>query len=227
MNQNTEKKKKKKAMPSILNFVIGLIMISFGMSIMLTVKLGMTPTSSFPVTVYEVVNLFTAGRWITILHILFIIAAMFVSKQIKVSHVLSFVTVVMLGLLIDMFEILLVPVLPSGLIIRLIIVLVSCLIMSIGVSFLLLSEYPPVPDLYFMSEMNIRYKIPVGKTKMILDVSSAVIASILSYFVLHEFVHVGIGTIISALSLGFLITKIKPIIYSRFANIKSKDSYCI
>ncbi len=220
MNQNIDKKKI--ALPNILNFAIGLAMISFGMSTMLTVKLGMSPTSSLPVTLYEVVNFSTAGRWITILQILFIIAAIIVSKKIKVSHILSFATVIILGLMIDMFEILISSIIPSGLIVRLIIILVSCVFMSTGVCFLLLSEYPPIPDLYFMNELHKRYKIPVGKSKLILDVASVVIASILSYFVLHNFVHVGIGTIISALSLGILINKIKPVIYSRFENSKSK-----
>lgn len=222
MNLNADKKKI--TMPNILNFTIGLMMLSFGISIMLIVKLGMSPIASLPVTVYEVVNFFTVGRWITIIQIIFIIAAMIVSKRIKISHILSFVTVIIMGLLIDMFEFLITPVVPSGLIVQLIMILVSCVIMSVGVCFLLLSKYPPVPDLYLMNEMYKRFNIPVGKTKMILDVLSVTIASILSYFMLHNFVHVGIGTIISALSLGFLINKIKPFIFSRFSNSPSKSS---
>ena len=138
MNQSTDKKKI--AIPNIINFTIGLMMLSFGLSIILSVELGMSPTSSLPVTVYEVVNTFTAGRWITIIQILYIIAAVIVSKRIKVSHVFSFVTVIILGLLIDMFEFLISPVVPSGLIIQLIMILVSCVIVSVGVCFLLLSE---------------------------------------------------------------------------------------
>ena len=221
MNRNAEKKKI--VLPGILNFAIGLMMLSFGMAIMLAVKLGMSPTASLPVTVYEAVSILTAGRWITIIQILFIIGAMIVSKRIKVSHVLSFVTVIILGLLIDMFEFLLTPIVPSGIIIQLIIIFVSCLFMSAGVNFMLLSKYPPIPDLFFMNEMYIRYKISVGKTKMIIDITFVAVASILSYFVLHDFIHVGIGTVISALSLGFLIHKIKPVIYSRFSNSISKS----
>ena len=162
----------------------------------------MSPTASLPVTLYEVVKILTAGRWITIIQILFIIGAMIVSKRIKVSHMLSFVTVIILGLLIDLFEFLIAPIVPSGLIARLIIILVSCVFMSTGVNFLLLSKYPPIPDLFLMNEMYMKYKISVGKTKMIIDIACVSIASILSYFVLHDFIHVGIGTVICALSLG-------------------------
>lgn len=220
MTQNADKKKI--TVPNILNYTIGLMMISLGMALMLAVKLGMSPTSSLPVTIYEVVNFFTAGRWITIVQIIFIIAAIVVSKRIRVSHILSFMTVIIMGLLIDMFEILVTPLIPSGLIVQIILILVSSIIMSIGASFLLLSEYPPVPDLYFMNELFIKYNIPVGKTKMIVDISSVILASILSYFVLHSFVHVGIGTVISALCLGFLISRIKPIIGRRFGNSSNK-----
>ena len=189
---------------------------------MLAVKLGMSPTASLPVTIYEVVGFLTAGRWITIIQVLFIIGAVIVSRQIKISHMLSFLTVVIIGLLIDLFEFLLTPIVPNGLIVRLIIILVSCLFMSTGVNFLLLSRYPPIPDLFFMNEVYIRYKISVGKTKMIVDIASVAVAAILSYFVLHDFIHVGIGTVISALSLGVLIHMIKPIIHSRFSNSISK-----
>jgi uncharacterized membrane protein YczE len=221
MNQNTEKKKI--VLPGILNFTIGIMLLSFGMAVMLAVKLGMSPTASLPVTIYEAVNFLTAGRWITIIQILFIIGAMIVSGKIKMSHILSFVTVVILGLLIDLFDFLIAPIVPNGLIIQIIIILVSCVIMSVGVSFLLLSKYPPMPDLFFMNEMHIKHKISVGKTKMIIDIISVSIAAILSYFVLNAFIHVGIGTVISALVLGFLIHKIKPVVYSRFSNSISKS----
>ena len=220
MNQNTQKKI---VLPAIVNFAIGLILISFGMAIMLAVKKGMSPAASFPVTVYEVVNILTAGRWITIIQIIFIIATIIISRQIKVSHALSFVTVIILGLLIDGFEFLLVPIMPSGLFVQIIIILVSCVFMSTGVVFLLLSKYPPMPDLFFLNELYAKYKVSVGKTKMILDIASVAIASILSFFFLHEFIHVGIGTVISMLSLGFLIHKLQPIIHARFSNSSSKS----
>ena len=221
MSKNAEKKKI--ALPGIVNFAIGLVMLSFGMAIMLAVKLGMSPTASLPVTIYEVAGFLTAGRWITIIQIIFIIGAIIVSRQIKVSHVLSFLTVIIIGLLIDLFEFLLVPIVPGGLIMRLIIILASCLFMATGVSFLLLSRYPPIPDLFFMNELYIRHKISVGKTKMIVDIAFVIIAAILSYFVLHEFIHVGVGTVISALSLGFLIHNIRPVIFGRFSNSESKS----
>ena len=221
MNQNALEKKI--VLPGIANFAIGLVMLSFGMGIMLAVKLGMSPTASLPVTIYEAVHFFTAGRWITIVQIIFIIGAIIVSRQIKVSHILSFVTVIIIGLLIDLFEFLLAPIVPSGIIMRLIIILASCLFMATGVNFLLLSRYPPIPDLFFMNEMHIKYKISVGKTKMIVDICFVTVAAIISYFVVHDFIHVGIGTVISALSLGFLIHNIKPVIFGRFSNSESKS----
>jgi uncharacterized membrane protein YczE len=58
---------------------------------------------------------------------------------------------------------------------------------------------------------------------MIVDICFVTIAAILSYFVVHDFIHVGIGTVISALSLGFLIHNIKPVIFGRFSNSESKS----
>ncbi len=131
MKSNLEKKKI--ALPRFVNYTIGISLISFGMAVMLTARLGMAPTSSSPVTVYEITQLFTAGRWITILNIIFVFASMAVSRKVYVSHALSFVTVVILGLLIDVFEIVLTPFVPELFVVRLIIVLSACVVMSIGV----------------------------------------------------------------------------------------------
>lgn len=194
------KLERKEYLASLLGIIIN------GISVSLSVKanLGISPVSSFPYVLSQAFPFLSLGVWnILFQAALLLIILVVVGKPLRnlvISMVLSFV----FGGVLDLFKILF-PFEVTSLAMSVGIYVVSVILLSIGASLLLISKAPILPVDSFVRDMTGHFNKPVKAYKTTFDIVSVSGSIVVSLLVLKHLDGVGVGTVISALTIGSLM----------------------
>ena len=183
-------------------FLIGLFINSLGVSLITKANLGTSPISSIPY-VLSLNFPFTLGNFTIFFSILLIILQMLILRRnFKAEHLLQIPVSVLFGYFIDFTMILLGFVHPQSYVVKVIDLLIGCLILGFGVYIEVLADVVMLPGESFVRAIVQTWNREFGSTKVIFDVSMAVIAIVLSMILSHTVNGVREGTIIAALLVG-------------------------
>ena len=203
-----------------LIFIIGLFINSLGVSLITKANLGTSPISSIPY-VLSLNFPFTLGNF-TIFFSVFLILLQLVilRKNFKLEHVLQIPVSVAFGYFIDLTMLLFTWVNPESYVMKIVYLLIGCLILGFGVYMEVLADVVMLPGESFVRAIVLTWKTNFGTTKIIFDVSIAVIAAALSFVYSGKLKGVREGTIIAALLVGFIarvfgkkLAFVKPLLF--------------
>lgn len=135
------------------------------------------------------------------------------------SYLFSFVTALFYGFVLDRALSLLPHLSMDSFGLRILFFVMGLFLCAIGVSFVLHTYLSPEVYELLIRELSARYTWKLGKVKMIYDCTSCLIAIALSFafFGLFRFHGIGVGTVISALVNGTLISFVSRFLESHFA----------
>ena len=210
-------------------FLIGLFINSLGVSLITKANLGTSPISSIPY-VLSLNFPFTLGNFTIFFSILLIVLQMLIlRKNFKAEHLLQIPVSILFGYFIDFTMILLGFVHPQSYVVKVIDLLIGCLILGFGVYIEVLADVVMLPGESFVRAVVQTWNREFGSTKVVFDVSMAVIAIIMSLVLSHTVNGVREGTIIAALLVGAIARQfgkrlefIKPMLFP--ANAKNTDA---
>ncbi len=211
---------KKIKIPAIVLYTFGLILVAFGISAMIKTNLGITVITSFPYSLHFITNTLTIGTWIIIIQCIILLIAIVVLKKLTISMVASFVTAYFLGVIVDFFDWLFLPINIESIVLRIVLVVFSSSVIATGAALLVHSEYPPFPDLVFIRDVSKIKKIDIGRFKLYFDIVFFTLTVSVTLIVLHKVIGVGIGTIISVSLVGLIIKKV-----TKWANKRIVTTY--
>lgn len=203
-----------------LIFIIGLFINSLGVSLITKANLGTSPISSIPY-VLSLNFPFTLGNF-TIFFSVFLILLQLVilRKNFKLEHVLQIPISVAFGYFIDLTMLLFTWVHPESYVMQIVYLLIGCLILGFGVYMEVLADVVMLPGESFVRAIVQTWKTNFGTTKIIFDVSMAVIAAALSFVYSGKLNGIREGTIIAALLVGFIarvfgkkLAFVKPLLF--------------
>ena len=203
-----------------LIFIIGLFINSLGVSLITKANLGTSPISSIPY-VLSLNFPFTLGNF-TIFFSVFLILLQLVilRKNFKLEHVLQIPVSVAFGYFIDLTMLLFTWVHPESYVMKIVYLLIGCLILGFGVYMEVLADVVMLPGESFVRAIVLTWKTNFGTTKIIFDVSMAVIAAALSFVYSGKLNGIREGTIIAALLVGFIarvfgkkLAFVKPLLF--------------
>lgn len=203
-----------------LIFIIGLFINSLGVSLITKANLGTSPISSIPY-VLSLNFPFTLGNF-TIFFSVFLILLQLVilRKNFKLEHVLQIPVSVAFGYFIDLTMLLFTWVHPESYVMQIVYLLIGCLILGFGVYMEVLADVVMLPGESFVRAIVLTWKTNFGTTKIIFDVSMAVIAAALSFVYSGKLNGIREGTIIAALLVGFIarvfgkkLAFVKPLLF--------------
>lgn len=203
-----------------LIFIIGLFINSLGVSLIAKANLGTSPISSIPY-VLSLNFPFTLGNF-TIFFSVFLILLQLVilRKNFKLEYVLQIPVSVVFGYFIDLTMLLFTWVHPENYVMKIVYLLIGCLILGFGVYMEVLADVVMLPGESFVRAIVLTWKTNFGTTKIIFDVSMAVIAAALSFVYSGKLNGVREGTILAALLVGFIarvfgkkLAFVKPLLF--------------
>ena len=196
---------------SFMTYILGLITLAAGTAFMEKANFGMSMVVAPSYLVYlklsAIFPMFTFGMAEYLTQAVLLVAMMVVLRSIRVKYLFAFVTTVLYGFLLDT-AMALVGLIPSeDMVCRGVLFAAGMLVCASGVALLFRTNLPPEVYELFVKEISAKYGFRVSRCKTIYDITSCLIAVVLSFafFGFGHFEGVKAGTIICALVNGTLI----------------------
>lgn len=180
----------------MLFYIIGLAVVSFGVSVTIKADLGAGAWDALNVGLSSTIG-FTVGSWVIIVGVILIIINALLLKQRP--DYLAVIPIFIMGPFIDFWLIIVFPTWqPEGFFFQLIILLIGLACLSLGISTYLQAKFPLIPIDNFMVALRLRLPINLGMAKTIGELTALVLALLFKG-------PIGLGTIIVTFLIGPLI----------------------
>lgn len=202
---------KQKRFYTELAYILGLVIISFGVSFMTKADFGLSmvvaPAYIIHMKVVQYLPFFTFGTAEYCLQGVLLIAMMIVLRKVRLYYFFSFVTAVLYGFILDGCLALTAPLDASSIYLRILYFIIGMLCTAFAVALMFRTYIAAEVYELFVIEISKARGLDISRFKTIYDCTSCLAALMLSFvfFGLFRFVGVNFGTIICALVNGRLI----------------------
>lgn len=207
-----------------LTFTFGLYVLTLGVVMIIKASLGTSPISSFTY-VLSLHTPLTIGM-ATILLNLFLIAGEFwfirdrLNRKDVFEILMQLPFSLLFGVFIDLNMWLLAGVAPSGYMLCLGLLVAGCMIQATGVVLEIKPNVVKMSAEGFVNYASLRYSKDFGRVKIVFDISLVILAVATSFYFVQGVEGVREGTIVSAISVGTLVTLINRVA-ARFSAAKA------
>lgn len=181
-----------------------IVMNSFGVVLMLYSGTGVSAISSMTYALSEVLPVFSLGTWTYIFQSILVISLMVLRKRFMPQYLLSFCVGFAFGLMMDVHKEW-IQVLPTAVPFRIFYFVVSYLIICVGVALSNRCKMPIIPTDLFPKELSDITGMTFSKIKVSFDLICVVTTAVLTFVCLGGISGLGIGTLLSALTMGKVI----------------------
>ena len=189
-----------------LIFLCGLMVISFGITVVTKASLGTSPITSIPYSLSMIFPSLTLGNW-TILYSILLVALQLVmlgKEADRFNIILQIGVSFIFGYFIDFAMYCMSWFSPEMYVLRVLSVIVGCCILAVGVYLQIIANVVMVPGDGFVYALTLKVKKDYGKVRITSDMTMVIIAAIIGLIGLGTLGGVREGTIISALLVGFI-----------------------
>ena len=180
------------------SFLLGAILLGFATSMMSKAGFGLSMVVSPAYVLADWVKVIPTGTMCYIYQGLLVIATSLVCGRFKISYLVSFVSAVLFGVFVDIFGALLSFLQPAELWERIVLFAVAIPINSMAIALLLHSYLPPQAPELLVREISGKFGFKMHRTKYVYDLCSCAASIIMSFLLLGELRHVGLGTVVYA-----------------------------
>ncbi len=192
-------------------YFIGIFLLSLSAALMQRSDFGLSmviaPAYILHLKIAEFLPWFSFGMAAYTVQFLIICILWIVMRKFRPKYLFSFATAVFYGFMLDFWVLILSYIPPLSIPMRLAFFVVGMVVCSFGVALIFHTYFPPEAYELFVKEISKKYGFDVGKCKTCYDISSCLVAVILSFalFGFLEFQGVKLGTVVCALLNGLLI----------------------
>ncbi len=203
---------------STVSYILGLLILPLGVALMERADFGVSMIVAPAYVVYRFLSAllpwFTFGTAEYLLQALLLVALMLILRKFRVSYLFSFVTVLIYGVILDLWMMPMQCVPVDELWVRILLYVVGLVISSLGVAFFFHTNIPPEVYELFVKEVSLQKNIPLTKFKTFYDCCSCAAGVILSFalFGFGQFVGVNWGTVVAAVINGWIIGRCSALI---------------
>ncbi|CDM68944.1 putative membrane protein [Clostridium bornimense] len=198
--------KKENYITRLLVYLLGLFIMTLGVSMSVKSNLGVSPVSSIPYTITCITGL-EMGKATILFHIVLVFMQILIlRKAFKIKNLLQVVVGVIFGYFTT-FSNYLFSFLPTSnsIVVRLVMMIGSTILIAIGIFFYLPADIIPLAGEGAMKAISDKAHINFNKVKIGFDISMVTISLVACLVVLKTLGSVGIGTIIAAILVGSIL----------------------
>ena len=200
----------KKNLKRLLFYIGGLLILAIGINISKSAQLGISPVSAIPYAAELIWGIELGKATMIVYLVLMALQVVLLRKDYKIIQLLQIVCTYILSFFITytgtkylMFWL---PI-PTNYIVKLIYLFVSIVVIGIGVSFYLVSNFVPLPaEGLIKAIVQLSHdKLKFANIKIAVDCSLVSISAILSLVFLHQLKSVREGTVLAAVLVGKVV----------------------
>lgn len=190
-------------------FSAGILINSFGIVLITKGALGTSQISSIPYVLSLQVPSISFGMFSFIMNMVYIVLqALLLRKQFKPVQLLQIVVNVVFSASIDVFMAMLSFYAPQQLFTRVLSAVAGCIVLAFGISVEVAPDLIMVPGEGIVAAISKVSGRRFGSVKVMFDVTLILIAALLSWLFFGNIVGVGVGTLLSAVSVGQFVNLI-------------------
>ncbi|WP_301108014.1 DUF6198 family protein [Sporosarcina sp.] len=192
-------------------YVLGLFLLSLGVSFSIQASLGVSPVSSLAYAISLTAGL-SIGITTIIANTLFIAVQAILNKRIELREsAVQLLIVFLFGFFMDA-TLVLVQMLPAPetLLGRFAFLVISLYIISAGLLAYFTAKLPLMPYDALTYVISDRFKMKFSKAKISGDLLNVTIAAAVCLVFIHSFGSIGIGTIVAAYFIGKILGRLMP-----------------
>lgn len=199
-------KNSKKIKIRLILYIIGLFIMTLGISMSVKSNLGVSPVSSIPYTITCVFGLEMGKATILFHAVLVLLQIIILRRAFQLKNLLQIVVGILFGYFTT-FSNYLFSFLPTtdNLVIRILMMLGSTILIAIGIFFYLPADIVPLAGEGAMKAISVMSGIAFNRVKVAFDVMMVVVSLVTCLIMLHTFGSVGIGTIIASVLVGTIL----------------------
>lgn len=187
-----------------LALAVAVVIDSFSVVLMLYSGAGISTISGVPYAFSEVLTFFSLGTWTYLFQAALVLTLMILRRRFALPYLLSFAVGFVFSELLDVHE-LWIDVLPAQLGWRVVYFVVSYLLISLGIALSNHCRLPIIPTDLFPRELSQITGLSYPKIKISFDAICLVVTAGMTYLFLGQVKGIGIGTVLSALTMGKVI----------------------
>lgn len=187
----------------ILMYILGLFILTIGISISVKSDLGVSPLSSLPYTMTCVWGI-EMGKATIIFHcLLVLLQAMLLGRKFKPINLLQVLAGIIFGYFTTLCNYLIsfIPS-PNNIVDQIMMALISTVFVAVGTFFYLPTNIMPLAGEGIVDTIAVVTKTEFSNIKIMFDSFLVLVSVIICFIVLHNLGSVGIGTLIAALLVG-------------------------
>lgn len=199
-----------KKLNRIFIYLLGIILIALGAVLAIKSNLGASPISSLPLAISKVMPL-ELGSAAALLFIIYVaIQIVLLKREFKIIQLLQIVFAILFGKLMDLFNIA-ININVDSIILRITFCMASFFITAVGVMLTITANIVPVAPDGLTQVIAKKAKIDFGKAKLYFDGTVVILSIAILLICGKNLKGLGIGTILSALCVGRIVTLINKI----------------
>ena len=201
--------KKKPVLYTELAYFLGILLLALGNSLIEKAALGMSmvvaPAYILHLWISEYLPFFSFGMAGYVFQAGLLLVLILITRRARISYLFSFVTAVIFGFVLDLCMLIVSPIAAVELWVRILIFLSGMVLSTAGIAFLFHTYLLPEVYELFTKELVRKYGWELFRVKTAYDISSFVLAILMSLVIFGGFVGIGVGTVVCAFLNGFLI----------------------
>ena len=187
----------------ILMYILGLFILTIGISISVKSDLGVSPLSSLPYTMTCVWGI-EMGKATIIFHcLLVLLQAILLGRKFKPINLLQVLAGIIFGYFTTFCNYLIsfIPS-PNNIVDQIMMALISTVLVAVGTFFYLPTNIMPLAGEGIVDTIAVVTKTEFSNIKIMFDSFLVLVSVIICFIALHNLGSVGIGTLIAALLVG-------------------------
>lgn len=187
-------------------YLIGLFIMTLGVSMSVKSNLGVSPVSSIPYTITCITGL-EMGKATILFHIVLVILQIAIlRKDFQAKNLLQIIVGIVFGYFTTFSNYLFsfLPT-PENLVIRLAMMLCSTVVIAFGIFLYLPADIIPLAGEGAMKAISDKTQVLFSKVKVCFDISMVVISLCACLLILHRLGSVGVGTVVAAVLVGSIL----------------------
>lgn len=186
-------------------FIVGIILMSFGIAIVTQAGIGTSPISSLPLVSSYVTDYSFGETTFFINVILVILQVLILRKDFRWTIFLQIPLVYLFAIAIDISMSNTQFLTTDHLALQIMINIFGIIVMGLGIACEVWSNIMMLPGEGFVLAVALKSKKPFHKIKVINDVTLVILAILLSLVYFHGLKGIGLGTLISAVLTGYSV----------------------
>ncbi len=215
---HTEKTEKLTAMARrVCLYILGVFILALGIVLNTKTGLGIAAIVSFPYAISEMTSL-SLGNATTIFYIALVAAQLILYRKFTMKILLQVPFSFVMGFIVDFYHGIL-TFSASSLPMSVLILLAAIVLTAIGAYIIITMDLVLNPADGSVKTISTVFKKEFGRTKLVFDCSIVLLTVIVSYVFSGSVIGIGFGTILSAVTIGNIISLLSKLFHSRLISI--------